>query len=440
MDDSYRPVKLRKVVIGYPCNENTSNFRFDLSLNYKLSSIIQTYSENKPTLVFCSTRKGTQQAGSTLTKDARFVMNSEHRQRLQRCANSLHDSKLRELVMCGVAYHHAGLDSSDRKSIEAMFTKGELPVLFATSTLAMGVNLPAHLVIIKSTMQYVKGVFEEYAESQILQMTGRAGRPQFDDSATAVIMTKYSNKMKYEAIIGGTQNIESSLHKNLIEHLNAEIVLNTITDVSIALEWLKSTFLYIRILKNPTYYGIPEGLDMDILETKLQEMCVESLNTLRDHGLINMDEGFDLKPTDTGKLMARYCLAFESIKLFLGLQGNEDLNDLVNVVCQCKEFIDLKLRNNEKKVLNTLNKDKNRVTIRFPINGKIKTTEQKISCLLQATLGCLPINEFSLNQDVTKIFRSGQRVSKCLYEFCMLQNNYNLLMNALQLSKCFRSR
>ncbi|CAB4036456.1 Hypothetical predicted protein, partial [Paramuricea clavata] len=138
--------------------------------------------------------------------------------------------------------------------------------------------------------------------------------------------------------------------------------------------------------------------------------------------------------------MARYCLAFESIKLFLGLQGNEDLNDLVNVVCQCKEFIDLKLRNNEKKVLNTLNKDKNRVTIRFPINGKIKTTEQKISCLLQATLGCLPINEFSLNQDVTKIFRSGQRVSKCLYEFCMLQNNYNLLMNALQLSKCFRSR
>ena len=46
-----------------------------------------------------------------------------------------------------------------------------------------------------------------------------------------------------------------SLHKNLIEHLNAEIVLNTITDVSIALEWLKSTFLYIRILKNPTYYG-----------------------------------------------------------------------------------------------------------------------------------------------------------------------------------------
>ncbi len=47
----------------------------------------------------------------------------------------------------------------------------------------------------------------------------------------------------------------SSLHRNLIGHLNAEIVLHTITDVSIALEWLKSTFLYIRIKQNPKHYG-----------------------------------------------------------------------------------------------------------------------------------------------------------------------------------------
>ena len=51
-------------------------------------------------------------------------------------------------------------------------------VSVATSTLAMGVNLPAHLVIIKSTQHYVMGMYQEYAESQILQMIGRAGRPQ----------------------------------------------------------------------------------------------------------------------------------------------------------------------------------------------------------------------------------------------------------------------
>lgn len=42
----------------------------------------------------------------------------------------------------------------------------------------MGVNLPAHLVIIKSTMHYAGGMFEEYSETDILQMIGRAGRPQ----------------------------------------------------------------------------------------------------------------------------------------------------------------------------------------------------------------------------------------------------------------------
>lgn len=42
----------------------------------------------------------------------------------------------------------------------------------------MGVNLPAHLVVIKSTMQYVAGSCEEYSDADMLQMIGRAGRPQ----------------------------------------------------------------------------------------------------------------------------------------------------------------------------------------------------------------------------------------------------------------------
>jgi len=59
----------------------------------------------------------------------------------------------------------------------------------------MGVNLPAHLVVIKSTEQYINGAYAEYSESSILQMMGRAGRPQFDTSATAVIMTKQAQKV-----------------------------------------------------------------------------------------------------------------------------------------------------------------------------------------------------------------------------------------------------
>jgi len=59
----------------------------------------------------------------------------------------------------------------------------------------MGVNLPAHLVIIKSTEYYSFNGYKEYNESQILQMVGRAGRPQFDSTATVIIMTKASMKV-----------------------------------------------------------------------------------------------------------------------------------------------------------------------------------------------------------------------------------------------------
>ncbi len=62
------------------------------------------------------------------------------------------------------------------------------------------VNLPAHLVVIKSTMHYITGMFQECSESQVLQMIGRAGRPQFDTTATAVIMTRNSTKVSGNAL------------------------------------------------------------------------------------------------------------------------------------------------------------------------------------------------------------------------------------------------
>eukprot|EP00123_Amoebidium_parasiticum_P012536 comp21431_c1_seq1/m.29544 comp21431_c1_seq1/g.29544 ORF comp21431_c1_seq1/g.29544 comp21431_c1_seq1/m.29544 type:complete len:457 (-) comp21431_c1_seq1:444-1814(-) len=60
----HRPVKLTKVVMG--CKEKSSGFMFDNSLNYRLYDVIRQYSNEKPTLVFCATRKGTQTAAQEL--------------------------------------------------------------------------------------------------------------------------------------------------------------------------------------------------------------------------------------------------------------------------------------------------------------------------------------------------------------------------------------
>ncbi|XP_063795986.1 probable ATP-dependent DNA helicase HFM1 isoform X3 [Pseudophryne corroboree] len=441
MDEYHRPVKLRKVVLGFPSGSNQTEFKFDLSLNYKIAGVIQTYSDQKPTLVFCATRKGVQQAASILAKDATFIMSVEHKQRLQKSANGIKDAKLRDLLLYGVGYHHAGVDVSDRKIVEGAFTVGDLPVLFTTSTLAMGVNLPAHLVVIKSTMHYAAGMFQEYSETDILQMIGRAGRPQFDTTATAVIMTRISTREKYVHMLGGADTIESSLHRHLVEHLNAEIALHTITDVNIALEWIRSTFLYIRALKNPSHYGFPAGLDKEGIEAKLQELCLKNLNDLSSVGLIRMDEEVNFKPTESGKLMASYYIAFDTAKLFYSIHGTESLTELVTMISTCNEFSDVQLRASEKKLLNTLNKDKNRVTIRFPMEGKIKSREMKVNCLIQAQFGCILVQDFSLTQDMAKIFRHGTRVTKCLAEFLALQETkFRAFLNASILAKCFRCK
>ena len=64
---------------------------------------------------------------------------------------SAQDASLRHTIQFGIGLHHAGLVEGDRDVVEALFVAGRIQVLVATSTLAWGVNTPAHLVIIKGT-------------------------------------------------------------------------------------------------------------------------------------------------------------------------------------------------------------------------------------------------------------------------------------------------
>ena len=77
------------------------------------------------------------------------------------------------MVVGGIGFHHAGLDPGDRQVMEQLFLEGILPVLVSTTTLAMGVNLPAHLVIVKSTTHMENGECREYSESQVCRLLKR---------------------------------------------------------------------------------------------------------------------------------------------------------------------------------------------------------------------------------------------------------------------------
>lgn len=124
------------------------------------------------------------------------------------------------------------------------------------------------------------------------------------------------------------------------------------------------------------------------------EMCQIELNKLIKAGMLTMDQDVLLKATPLGAAMARYYLAFETMKLFtqvnynikysikifyIQINGEEILQQILMLISKCHEFSEMYLRVNDKKCLNLLNKCRNRETIRFPLNGKIKTIDMKIN-------------------------------------------------------------
>lgn len=105
--------------------------------------------------------------------------------------------EMRDLAPAGLTVHHAGMSRSDRGIAENMFAHGAVKVLCCTATLAWGVNLPAHAVVCKGTEVYVDGKWTDISMLDVLQIFGRAGRPQFDDFGEATLITSHKALPSY---------------------------------------------------------------------------------------------------------------------------------------------------------------------------------------------------------------------------------------------------
>jgi len=99
----------------------------------------------------------------------------------------------------------------DRGTVEDLSADGSVQVLVCTATLAWGVNLPAHMVIIKGTQIYnpEKGKWVELSSQDVLQMLGRAGRPQYDTYGKGIIITNHSELQYYLSLLNQQLPIES---------------------------------------------------------------------------------------------------------------------------------------------------------------------------------------------------------------------------------------
>ena len=367
---SVRPVPLEIFIDGFP--EQRGFCPLMQSMNRPTFLAIKAHSPEKPVIVFVASRRQTRLTAKDLINlcgmednPRRFVRMSEDD--LQINLSRVKDEALREALSFGVGLHHAGLVEGDRQLSEELFANNKIQILVATSTLAWGVNLPAHLVVVKGT-QYFDAKIEGYKDmdlTDVLQMLGRAGRPQFDSSGIARILTQDTKKTFYKHFLHTGFPVESSLHNVLDNHLGAEASAGTISTKQDAMDYLTWTFFFRRLHKNPSYYGLEISADehntiaaQQLANDYLVELVNGCLSELADSGCITLHSNIDVDPTPLGKIMSFYYLSHITIRhLVKHAKRNASFEDVLSLMCGATEFDELPVRHNEDLINEELSKN-----------------------------------------------------------------------------------
>ncbi|RJU81000.1 MAG: hypothetical protein DWB99_07750 [Candidatus Poseidoniales archaeon] len=263
-------------------------------------------------LIFVGTRRSAESEALKLSKRVSKLLEKEDQDRLnllKEFAESLEGrtqtamgEKLYECIKGGIAFHHAGLTHSQRKSIESAFKKGLLIALTATPTLAAGVNLPARRVLVRDVKRWGDGMSRPLPVMEVRQMLGRAGRPKYDDYGEAWILCKgtdgweIADDVSERYFFGEIESISSKLASEpaLRTHLLSIISTGGLQHRGDIGDFFESTFLGFSISKNILNERIDEMLNWLVDERFIRRLGVdESYANKRADEKINDAEDWD---------------------------------------------------------------------------------------------------------------------------------------------------
>ncbi|KAL3188028.1 hypothetical protein MRX96_004263 [Rhipicephalus microplus] len=351
-EPAVRPVPLEVHVSGFPGKHYCPRMAL---MNKPTYRAIQQHSPDKPVLIFVSSRRQTRLTALDLIaflaaedNPRQWLHMPDHK--MDSVIQGVHDQNLKLALAFGIGLHHAGLQEKDRRIVEELFVNQRIQVLIATATLAWGVNFPAHLVVVKGTEYYDAKAsrYVDFPITDVLQMIGRAGRPQFDDQGVAVVLVhdlkkKFYNKFLYEPF-----PVESSLIDVLPDHVNAEVVAGTIRSTQDCLDYMTWTYFYRRLLQNPTYYGL-EKVEPKLMSSFLSNLVSKSVRTLQDSYCLEVDsDERTLISTAVGKIASFYYLSHETMRLLYDqLSVDASIEKILYLLTQVKEYSELPVRHNE---------------------------------------------------------------------------------------------
>lgn len=304
-----------------------------------------------------------------------------------------------------------------------------------------GVNLPAHTVIIKGTELYdpERGGHVDISVLDILQIFGRAGRPQYDSHGHAILITAHASLNNYIALLAHQAPIESSLIKSLPDHLNAEIVNGTVNNMKEASMWLRYTFLFVRMKRNPLVYGMSheEVFEDPQLDKKRMELVRLAATTLDSCMMIRFDpQSGNLAVTDLGRIASHYYIKHGTIQAFNAmLTSHLSESDALHVLCSAAEFDQLKVRPEELTEIDTLKKHAS-----VKIRGPVEETAGKVGALLQGYIVQARLTSFTLQSDSNYVAQNAGRITRALFEICLKKGWSTMANHYLSLCKSIDRR
>jgi len=328
---------------------------------------------------------------------------------LRREADQVKNTELKDLLPYGFAIHHAGMTRLDRSLVEDLFADRHIQVLVSTSTLAWGVNLPAHTVIIKGTQIYnpEKGRWTELGALDVLQMLGRAGRPQYDTKGEGILITNHSELQYYLSLLNQQLPVESQMVSKLPDILNAELVLGTIQNMKEAITWMGYTYLFIRMMRQPSLYSVKMDKDDPKMVQHRTNLIHTAAITLEKSGLLKYDRKTgSFMSTDLARIASHYYCTHQTMSTYNQLlKPNLSEIELFRVFSLSGEFRHISIREEEKLELNKLME---RVPI--PIKESIEEPTAKVNILLQSHISQLKLEGFALMSDMVFITQSANRL------------------------------
>ncbi|XP_059634391.1 DExH-box ATP-dependent RNA helicase DExH12-like [Cornus florida] len=445
-DNGYRPCPLAQQYVGITVKKPLQRFQLMNDVCYE--KVIAVAGKHQ-VLIFVHSRKETAKTARAIRDTAlandtlgKFLKeDSASREILHSHTELVKSNDLKDLLPYGFAIHHAGMARADRQLVEDLFADGHVQVLVSTATLAWGVNLPAHTVIIKGTQIYdpEKGAWTELSPLDVMQMLGRAGRPQYDSYGEGIIITGHSELQYYLSLMNQQLPIESQFISKLADQLNAEIVLGTVQNAREACHWLSYTYLYVRMIRNPVLYGLePDALTRDrLLEERRADLIHSAAIVLDKNNLVKYDRksGY-FQVTDLGRIASFYYITHGTISTY-----NEHLKPTMGDIELCRlfslseEFKYVTVRQDEKMELAKL---LDRVPI--PIKESLEEPSAKINVLLQAYISQLKLEGLSLTSDMVFITQSAGRLMRALFEIVVKRGWAQLAEKALNLCKMVNKR